>query len=430
VREAGRAADWIGLEEALERVLSQVVPLDAETIPLSDAFGRVLAQDEHSTVDLPPWDNSAMDGYAVRSADIAGATRERPARLKLIESVPAGGFAMKTVRAGEAIKIMTGAAVPAGADSVVRIEHTQEAGAFVVVFADADARRNIRPSGEDIRSNQMAVAAGSMLRAGEIGLLASIGCASVRVRRRPVVAILSTGDELVDVQGFDEVRAGRRIVNSNSYALAAAVRAVGAEPLPLGIARDEAADLRSHLQRGLDADALVTSAGASVGEHDLVKDVLEQLGGTTSFWRVRIRPGSPFAFSRIGDVPVFGLPGNPVSAVVTFEILVKPALRRMLGRRELYSPVVTARLADPIASKSGLTQFMRVRLTREAGSLVARLTGPQGSGMLSSIAHADGLLVLPENVDELAAGSEVNVVRLLASDDAQDHLGFETRMTT
>ena len=270
--------------------------------------------------------------------------------------------------------------------------------------------------------------AGRQLRAGEIGLLASIGCATVRVRRRPRVAILSTGDELVDVTGFDEVRAGRRIVNSNSYALAAAVRAVGGEPIPLGIARDDAAELRVLLKRGLEADALVTSAGASVGEHDLVKDVLEELGAQTHFWRVRIRPGSPFSFATVGGIPVFGLPGNPVSAVVTFEILVKPALRRMQGRETLYSPVVEARLADDVASKTGLTQFMRVKLSFDSGEWVAKLTGPQGSGILSSVAEADGLLVMPEDVDEMPAGSKVKVVRLLASDDAQAERGFTTRM--
>lgn len=370
-----------------------------------------------------------MDGFAVRSADIAGASETTPARLTLIESVQAGGFATRTVGAHEAIKIMTGAPVPAGADTVVRVEHTREDEGTVVVVSAADARRNIRQRGEDVAANQIAVSAGTVLRAGEIGLLASIGCAKVRVHRRPVVAILSTGDELVDVDHFDEVLAGRRIVNSNSHALAAAARSVGAVPWSLGIARDDRDDLRAHLLRGLEADVLVTSAGASVGEHDLVKDVLDELGAETDFWRVRIRPGSPFSFGRLQHVPVFGLPGNPVSAVVTFEILVKPALRRMVGRHALYSPVVSARLADDVASRPGLTQFMRVRLEQTADGLVARLTGPQGSGMLSSIARADGLMVVPEDVDSLAAGSEVKVVRLLAADDAQMEPGYQTRMT-
>jgi molybdopterin molybdotransferase len=429
VTQRARAATWIALEAAVEQILTAVSPTAGEECALDDALGRVLADPATSPLDLPPWDNSGMDGFAVRGADIEGATAESPVRLTLTESVQAGGFATRSVGAREAIKIMTGAPVPVGADTVVRVEHTREDGATVTVFSDADAHRNVRPRGEDVAANQVAVSAGTVLRAGEIGLLASIGCARVRVHRRPVVAILSTGDELVDVEHFDEVLAGRRIVNSNSYALAAAVRSLGAVPWSLGIARDDKDDLRAHLLRGLDADVLVTSAGASVGEHDLVKDVLEELGAETDFWRVRIRPGSPFSFGRLQHIPVFGLPGNPVSALVTCEILVKPALRRMLGRSALYSPVVNARLADDVVSKTGLTQFMRVTLEETADGPIAKLTGPQGSGMLSSIARADGLMVVPEDVDRLPAGSAVKVVRLLAIDDAQTRPGFHSRMT-
>ncbi|HEX6558592.1 MAG TPA: gephyrin-like molybdotransferase Glp, partial [Longimicrobiales bacterium] len=320
--------------------------------------------------------------------------------------------------------------VPRGADAVVRVEHTAADTDMISVFSDADAGRNIRPRGEDVRKGSIAVAAGTTLRPGAIGLLASLGCGQVRVHRKPRVAILSTGDELVDVSLFAEVLAGRRIVNSNSYALAAAVRAVGAEPVVLGIARDDQHELRQLLERGLAADVLVTSAGASVGEHDLVKDVLEQLGARTEFWRVRMRPGSPFSFAVANGVPVFGLPGNPVSAVVTFEILVKPALRRMLGRSDIYSPVIDARLGERVANLTGLTQFLRVRLLREAGTWIATLTGPQDSGILSSVAHADGLLVLPEHSDELAAGTDVKVVRLTSSDEAQTEPGYQTRKVT
>ncbi|MGQ0816277.1 MAG: molybdopterin molybdotransferase MoeA [Gemmatimonadota bacterium] len=427
--EVARAADWIGLAAALEQILAAVAPMATEAVAIDEALGRVLAHDAISPVDLPPWDNSAMDGYAVRSEDIAGASRDAPVRLALIERVQAGGFPSLAVGAGEAIKIMTGAPIPSGADSVVRIEHTSEESDVVHVRAATDARRNIRPRGEDVKAQRVALQAGAILRPGEIGLLASIGCASVRVHKRPVVAILSTGDELVDLDDFDQVLAGRRIVNSNSYALAAAVRAVGAEPLVLGIARDDEGDLRNHLERGLQADVLVTSAGASVGEHDLVKAVLEELGVRTHFWRVRIRPGSPFSFGSSDQVPIFGLPGNPVSAVVTFEILVKPALRKMLGRTALYSPVVTARLSEQLITSAGLTQFMRVRLGLNNGVLVAQLTGPQGSGMLSSVVRADGLMVVPEDANEIAAGAEVSVVRLVAQDDAQMEPGFQTRMS-
>ena len=429
MREQSRSADWISLEDAISQIIGGVAPLESEEIPIEECLGRVLARDAVSPVDHPPWDNSAMDGYAVRAADVASASRGSPVDLTLIERVRAGEFPSLPVGAGEAIKIMTGAPIPEGADSVIRVEHTEQTGDVVRILAATDAHRNIRPRGEDVAVNSTVLAAGTILRPGELGLLASIGQARVPVHRKPVVAILSTGDELVDLDDVSEVVAGRRIVNSNSYALAAAVRSVGAEPLVLGIARDDRDDLRAHLARGLDADVIVTSAGASVGEHDLVKDVLEELGAKTHFWRVRIRPGSPFSFAQIGALPVFGLPGNPVSAVVTFEILVKPALRRMLGRTALHSPVVTAKLGAAVKTTTGLTQFMRVRLHDEGGTLVATLTGPQGSGVLSSIARADGLMVVPEDMGDVAAGSDVSVVRLLATDSAQMEMGFQTRMT-
>ena len=422
-----RAADWISLEAALERMLAAAPTLESESVAIDDALGRVLAEDVTSPLDLPPWDNSGMDGFAVRAADIANASKDVPVRLRLVESVPAGSFATRPVQQGEAIKIMTGAPIPEGADSVVRVEHTSEDGGVVVIYAETDANRNIRPRGEDVRRDAVVAKAGRVLRPGEIGLLASIGKATVRVARRPRVGILSTGDELVDVAGFDRVLRGERIVNSNSYALAAAVIAVGGEPVVLGIARDEKESLRTHLQRGLATDVLITSAGASVGEHDLVKDVLEEMGASTEFWRVRVRPGSPFSFAVVNGVPVFGLPGNPVSAVVTFEVLVKPVLRRMQGRSDIYSPVISARLGQHVESRIGLTQFMRVHLTHEAGAVVARLTGPQGSGMLSSVANADGLMVVPEDVDEIAEGELVRVIRLQAGDDAQSEIGYTTR---
>ena len=430
MREASRSADWIELEDAISCILEHVAVTDAESVILQESLGRTLAEAAVSSVDLPPWDNSAMDGFAVRADDVAAASATNPVALRLIDSVAAGAFAARAVAAGCAIKIMTGAPVPDGADSVIRVEHTTQQDDVVLVSSSADARRNIRPKGEDIAAGTSAVAAGTLLRAGEIGLLASIGCATVRVRRKPVIAILSTGDELVDINGFSEVAAGRKIVNSNSYALAAAVRAVGGEPLVLGIARDNEADLRAHLLRGLQADALVTSAGASVGEHDLVKDVLESLGALTHFWRVRIRPGSPFSFATSQGVPIFGLPGNPVSAIVTFEILVKPALRKMLGRARLYSPVIEARLAERVVSTAKLTQFLRVTLEQQNGTWIARTTGAQGSGILSSVARADGLLVLPQDVGELPQGAVVSVVRLTTSDEAQTEPGYQTRMTS
>ena len=421
-----RAADWVSLTEALDIILPKIRPTGPETIHLDEALQRTLTEAVHSPIDHPPWDNSAMDGYAVRSADVRGATREQPVQLNLIEKVPAGGFPSREVEQHTAIRIMTGAPIPDGADSVIRVEHTESGDADVVIVVnDADAGRNIRPRGEDVRAGQTVVGKGAVLRPAEIGFLATVGARTVAVSRRPRVAILSTGDELVDLDNFDDVRAGRKIVNSNSYALAAAVRATGGEPVLLGIARDERASLREKLRAATDADMLVTSAGASVGEHDLVKEVLEELGMRTAFWRVRVRPGSPFSFGMMGEVPVFGLPGNPVSALVTCELFVKPAIRRALGRPALYSPTLRVRVHEPISTRGTLTHFLRAQLTRaQDGTWLAKLTGPQGSGMISSMVQADGLLVVPEAIHEIERGAEADVIRLDAADHTQSELGF------
>jgi molybdopterin molybdotransferase len=424
--QPSRPADWVSLTEALDIILPTVQPTPPESIPLDEGLQRTLAEDVVSPIDHPPWDNSAMDGYAARSIDVAGATREKPVRLRLIEKVPAGGFPSRAVREGTTIRIMTGAPIPEGADSVIRVEHTDSGDDDVVMITnDTDAHRNIRPRGEDVRVGGVVVQRGTLLRAAEIGFLATVGARQIEVSRKPRVAIVSTGDELVDLDNFEEARAGRKIVNSNSHALAAAVRATGGEPIMLGIARDERGSLREKLRAGLTADLLVTSAGASVGEHDLVKDVLEELGMFTYFWRVRVRPGSPFSFGKIEHVPVFGLPGNPVSALVTFELFVKPAIRRALGRRALYSPTARVRVQEAINTKGTLTHFLRARLTRSHdGIWLAELTGPQGSGMISSMVQADGLLVVPEAVREIPRGAEADVIRLDAADQTQDELGF------
>jgi molybdopterin molybdotransferase len=420
-----RPADWISLADALDIILRSIRPTDTEVVHIDDALHRTLAEPVHSPIDHPPWDNSAMDGYAVRSDDVMHASRQQPVRLNVIEKVPAGGFPSQAVQPGTAIRIMTGAPIPEGADSVIRVEHTESGDDVVMVFNNADARRNVRPRGEDVRTGDTVVNKGSVLRAAEIGFLATVGARTVTVRRKPRVGILSTGDELVELDDFDDVRAGRKIVNSNSHALAAAVRATGGEPVLMGIARDERNSLLDKLRDITGTDMLVTSAGASVGEHDLVKEVLEELGMQTNFWRVRVRPGSPFSFGVMAGVPVFGLPGNPVSALVTCELFVKPAIRRALGRQALYSPTVRVRLQEPISTKGTLTHFLRAQLTRaQDGTWLAKLTGPQGSGMISSMAHADGLLVVPEAIDELERGAYADVIRLDTADHTQNELGF------
>ncbi|HEX7091994.1 MAG TPA: gephyrin-like molybdotransferase Glp [Longimicrobiales bacterium] len=423
-----RRADWIGVREAVERILAAAAPLGTERVALADAAGRTLAEDVRSTVDHPPWDNSAMDGYAVRAADVRGATPDVPALLEVVESVPAGRFPTRAVGPGQAIRVMTGAPVPEGADSVVRLEYTEPRPGvpeWIAVLGDADAGRNIRRRGEDLRAGTVVLEAGKVLRPGEIGVLAAVGRAEVEVARKPAVGILSTGDELAGLDAFEEVQAGRRIADSNSHALAAAVALAGGEPVRLGIARDDEASLREHLAPAAMLDVLVTTAGVSVGEHDMVRDVLERLGLELDFWRVRMRPGSPASFGRLGRTLVFGLPGNPVSALVTFEVLVRPALRRLGGRRDVHSRTVRVRVAEPISSRGRLTHFLRVRLERDgAGGYVARLTGPQGSGILSSMARADALLIVPEDVDHVEAGEELEAIPLLPADAGQEESGL------
>ena len=425
----GRPADWIDANEALARVLAAIRPLGTEELALEECDGRVLAESVHSPIDQPAWDNSGMDGYAVRAADIEGARPDAPRMLHMIEDVPAGAFAARSVGTGQAIRIMTGAAVPRGADSVVRLEHTRREGDRILVLRADDAGRNIRPRAEDLRTGDVAVEAGRAIRAAEIGVLAMVGAARVRVYRRPLVAVLSTGDEIVELDAFDEVLAGRRIANSNGPMLSAMVRAAGARPLRLGIAADTIDALDERIGRALDADtdALVISAGASMGEHDLVKDALERRGFRLAFWRARVRPGSPLAFGTIprdnaAPLAVFSLPGNPVSALVTCELFVKPALRRMQGRSAHMPRIVTVRVAERVRANPGLVRFLRVRLepAGDDGLPRARLTGPQGSGVLTGATRADALLIVPEDVEVMEAGTTAHAVLLAAADDAQE----------
>jgi molybdopterin molybdotransferase len=414
----GRAADWLAAGEALRTILAGVAPLAAEERPLLDALGSVLAEDVVSPVDLPPWDNSAMDGFAVRADDVRGASAASPRVLRVVDDVPAGHFASRPVGPGEAIRIMTGAPVPEGADSVVRVEHTDGGrrigapDASVSIASELDAGRNVRPRGEDVRRGDAVLRAGTVLRAPELAVASAVGRARLPVIRRPVVAVLASGDELVPVEAFDEVRAGRRIVSTNSYALAAQLAESGMEARLLGIARDTPESLREHLARAAGCDAVVTTAGISVGEHDHVLGALAAFGTDVDFWRVRIRPGSALAFGRVGGlggIPWFGLPGNPVSTLVTFELFVRPALLRMAGHARLHAPMADAMMRDAYSARGELLHVPRVRLSREEdGALSARLTGAQGSGVATSMAAADALALVPAGT-ELRPGDPVRV---------------------
>lgn len=406
-------------------MLHGVRAVGTEAVDIDAALGRVLAMEATSPVFLPPRDNSSMDGFAVRANDVRGATAEDPRRLRVIGTIAAGSPITRPLQPGEAARIMTGAYVPDGADTVIRVEDTVAPGTEgeVIVVADRDAGRNIRRRGEDVQGSAVVMQAGTSLGAAHIGVLASIGLANPVVFRRPRVAILSTGDELVPLDRFDEVRVGTRIVSSNSYALAAAVRAAGGEPVPLGISPDDPATLAARLRKADGCDFVLTSGGVSVGDFDYTRRVVSELGGTLSLWRVRMRPGAPLGFGTLFGVPWLGLPGNPVSALVTFELFGRPLLRTLGGHARPHRRTITVETAEPIQLGAPLTHFLRVTLDAGSGPYpLARLTGSQSSGILTSMSMADALLVVPPDPLELPAGTTLRA--LLLDADSGNGEGF------
>lgn len=396
----------LGVEEALEQILTTVRVLEPERVPILEAVGRVLAETVVADRDIPPLTNSAMDGYAVRAADLA----RIPVRLQVIAEAPAGRLCPVEVTPGTAIRIMTGAPLPPGADTVVPFEQTQTDGEWVEILRAPQPGANVRPAGEDVRAGETILQPGRVLRPQEIGMLAALGRTEVSVIRRPRVAILATGDEVVppwETPGPGQIR------DANSYTVAAQVRRYGGIPLLLGIVRDEEALIRDGIRRALEerADLIVTSGGVSIGDFDLVKQVLAA-EGEIRFWSLRMKPGRPLAFGVIAGIPLVGLPGNPVSAMIATELFVRPALLKMQGFQEWPWPEVRARLRDAISRKDDRRHYLRVRLHETPNGLEATLTGDQGSGILSSLVKADGLAVIPEGVDHLPAGTEVQVLLL------------------
>jgi molybdopterin molybdotransferase len=415
----------ISVEEAQEKLLGFVEVLPSEEAPTLDTLGQVLAEDVFSDINVPPLDNSAMDGYAVRSADTIGAGPQSPRRLRVIDTVPAGSISEREVVAGTAVRIMTGAPVPEGADAVVQFENTDESerqgsGQTITeinILAEAEVGLNIRQAGEDITRGARVLTAGTVIRPAEVGVLASLGMNTVTVISRPVVGILSTGDELVEV--------GRplppgKIYNSNSYSVAALVRRYGGIPNLLGIALDSEESLVAALRKGLNADMLITSGGVSMGDYDVVKDVLAR-EGEIGFWTVRMKPGKPLAFGTIPGVdragsrrsiPHLGLPGNPVSSMVTFEMFARPAMLKMMGRAKWDKPMVEVAVGDYIKNTDGRRVFIRAIVEKRNGKYYARLTGPQGSGVLTSMSLANALIIIPEDRDEVWPGDVVRAMML------------------
>jgi len=408
--------DDLTVEEARARILAGLLPLEGEAVDLPGALGRVLAEEIVADGDLPPHANAAMDGYALKAEDTVGATPQRPRRLRVIDESAAGHPASAAVRPGTAIRIMTGAWIPDGADAVLRFEDARLDGDWVDVLAAVPQGKDLRPAGEDVSRSERVLARGNRLRAAEIGMLSALGRETVRVTRRPRVGILATGDELVPAGA---ALAPGKIRDANGAANAAQVLTAGGEPVRLGIASDRESDITRRLRAGLaeGLDLLLVSGGVSVGDFDRVKEVLAA-GGEVAFWRVRMKPGRPMAFGHLAaptreiGVPVLGMPGNPVSAMVSFVVFAAPAIRALLGAAEVLPPVRRAILLDAVVHKDGRRHFVRVRLEERDGRTVARLTGPQGSGILSSMVAADALAVLPEELESVPAGARVEVIPL------------------
>lgn len=409
----------ISVEEARATVLERISRLEPVEVDLLDSLGCVLASDIVSDIDVAPFDNSAMDGYAVRAADTAGASAETPVVLRVVDHIAAGRLSETPVGAGEASRIMTGAPVPTGADAIVMVEDTESleaggsTGGTVAIRRAAKLGDHIRRAGEDVAVGQTVMAAGEVVNAASIGLMAALGQASVAVYRRPRVAIVSTGDELV---GIGERPGPGKIRNSNSYSLAAQVTAAGGVPCVLGIARDNEADTRALLSRAGEFDVMITTGGVSMGDFDVVKGVLEELG-QLDFWKVAMRPGAPQTYGTIDGTPFFGLPGNPTSTMVGFELFVRPVIRKMRGLTELDRPRVQATLTETVHKKSDRRYFMRGILSRVPSQdgraqYEARLSGRQSSAMLTAMHRATCLISLPGGLTEVTAGTTVECIRL------------------
>jgi molybdopterin molybdotransferase len=421
----------ISVEQALEKILGSIQVLGEEERPLLESLGQVLAEDIYSSIDVPPKDNSALDGYAVKASDIKGASNNKPRILRVIDIVVAGDTPKKVVESGTAIRIMTGAPTPKGADCVIGFEETDETQrtlssngmpAEIGIMIEEQSGANIRKAGESVRRGQLVLASGTLIRPSEIGVLASLGRARIKVIRRPVVAILATGDELTSLG--DPLAEGK-IYNSNTYSVAAQVLREGAVPSLLGIALDNEASVVNKINQGLEADLLITIGGVSMGDYDVVKEVLAKQGEIV-FWKVRTKPGKPLAFGAIKrmdqgkairDLPHMGLAGNAVSCMVNYELFVRPAILKMMGKKNLVKPSVEAVIEDNIKNDDGRRVFARVIVEKRDGRYYARLTGPQGSGILTSMTLANGLAIVPEDREMVKKGETLKVMMLDWSQD-------------
>lgn len=396
----------IQVHEALAIILSQIQSKGAEKVAIGQSLGRILCEDIVAARPNPPLDNSAMDGYAVLAEDIRSASQGHPVRLEVLEDVPAGVTARSVVRSGKAVRIMTGTPIPQGADAVIMQEDTEKDGQFVLVKDKAEKGENIRLAGEDAREGEIVIRKGVVIKPPHIGMMAAVGRSSIAVNQQPRVAILSTGDEIKDL---DENPTGPCIYNSNGYMLAAQVQSAGGIPVYLGIAPDNEENLMAKFNCALKSDMVVSSGGVSVGDYDLVKASLKKMGQEMLFWKVAMKPGKPLAFGKIGETPVFGLPGNPVSSFVSFEQFVRPAMRKMMGGADPENQTVEAKLTQTIRKKPGRQHFLSSRISWKNGEYVVSPGAEQGSGILKSLVDANALLVFPKDATEIREGEIVSV---------------------
>jgi molybdopterin molybdotransferase len=400
----------ISVEEALERILAEIAPLNDTQVPLPESLGLILAEDAIAQEDIPPFANSAMDGFALLSQD-SQPRNGQPPRLLITGEVAAGYVADHAVEPGSTMRIMTGAPVPTGADAVIQVELTRSEGPespWIEILQAVAPGNNIRPAGEDMRRGQKILSRGTELGPWEIGVLATLGRANVPVIRRPRVAILGTGDEVIDI---DEPLRPGKIRNSNSYLLEAAVRRAGGESKRLGVARDTVESLREKFTEAVRSDLIITSGGVSVGDFDLVKNIMTEQG-EIHFWRINMRPGKPVAFGHIGSVPLLGLPGNPVSAAVTFELFGRPVIRKMSGQTRLVRPQVDVLVEDGVSDRAMRRHYVRAHVEWRDGRYVARTTGNQGSHIMTSLLNANALVIVAEGGVEVHPGDTAKAIML------------------
>ena len=396
----------IQVDEAREIILSKIETKGVEKVSLDDALGRILAEDIIAQRSNPPMDNSAMDGYAVITADILSATPENPVKLEIVDNVPAGSVSEVTLKNKQAIRIMTGAPIPPGADAVLMQEDTDKNGNGILAKDKTEVGENIRLAGEDVKVGDLVIPKGVTITPSHIGMMAVVGRSNIYVSQRPTVAILSTGDEIIELDGNPT---GPCIYNSNGYMLAAQIRSAGGIPCYLGVAKDNEEDLMEKFDWALKCDIVVSSGGVSVGDYDLVKATLDKLGNEMAFWKVAMKPGKPLAFGKIGEKPIFGLPGNPVSSFVSFEQFARPAIKKMMGAKDILPRTVQAKLTHTVHKKTGRLHFMSAVVSWDSGEYTVTPAEEQGSGVLKSTVNANGLLVFPLERDELKSGERVTV---------------------